>query len=179
MTRPKRLLLTGEIGVGKTRLCRRIADLGDHDGLAVHGLISPAVFEGREKVGIRAVSLRDKSIRPLAHLRGGDHEGISTGKWSFMSDTIRWGNRVLEKAVPCDLLIIDELGVLELERGEGWTQALSILDEGNFKAAVVTIRPSLLESAYQRWPSAVGVKVSSDEEIPHLAGKIYHRFQFG
>jgi len=52
------------------------------------------------------------------------------------------------------LLIIDELGPLELVRSAGYTEALKLLDEERYKDAIVVIRPSLLALAQERWPHA-------------------------
>lgn len=53
--------------------------------------------------------------------------------------------------MPCDLLIVDELGPLEFNRGEGWIAGLTAVDSGSYQSALVVIRPSLLKMAYQRW----------------------------
>jgi len=48
-------------------------------------------------------------------------------------------------------LIVDELGPLEFEREEGWIAGVSAVDSGEYQAALVVIRPSLLMMASQRW----------------------------
>ena len=37
------------------------------------------------------------------------------------AEVLAWGTRILQQATPCDLLVVDELGPLKFERGEGWT----------------------------------------------------------
>ena len=61
-----------------------------------------------------------------------------------------------------DVIIIDELGPLELEEGYGYQQALHLLDEGRYRKAVVVVRPSLLPLARVRWPAAQGVSVTGE-----------------
>ncbi len=50
-------------------------------------------------------------------------------------------------SVPCDLLVIDELGPLEFNLKVGWLSALDVVKTGQFSLALVVIRPELLEPA--------------------------------
>ena len=43
-----------------------------------------------------------------------------------------------------DYLFVDELGPLELERGEGLTNAVELLKSGESKKAFVVVRPHLV-----------------------------------
>jgi len=65
-----------------------------------------------------------------------------------------WANNVLREANGSDLLLIDEIGPLELLRGEGLTAGIDRLDGNSYKIACVVIRPSLIPSALHRWPHA-------------------------
>ena len=84
-------------------------------------------------------------------LKDKDQTGLETRHWSFFPEIVQWGNQALENAVPCDLLIVDELGPLEFTRGEGWIAGLAAVDSGSYQSALVVIRPSLLKMAGQRW----------------------------
>ena len=57
------------------------------------------------------------------------------------------GNRVIQSSIPCDLLVIDELGPLEFKLSLGWVSALEVIKTAQFRLALVVIRPELLESA--------------------------------
>jgi hypothetical protein len=61
---------------------------------------------------------------------------------------------MLKGAIPCDLLIVDELGPLEFDKGQGWLEGFRAVDSGRYRAALLTIRPSLLDRALQRWGKA-------------------------
>jgi hypothetical protein len=50
-----------------------------------------------------------------------------------------------------DLIFIDELGLLEFQRGQGFIAAFTLLDEKCFRQAIVVIRPGLVHFARNRW----------------------------
>ena len=72
-------------------------------------------------------------------------------KWKFNRVAINWGNNILRKSVPTDLLIIDEIGYLELEKGEGWNECFNVLESTQYQLALVVIRPELLTLASKRY----------------------------
>jgi nucleoside-triphosphatase len=158
------ILLTGARGAGKTNLCREAVQWARERGWLVAGLLSPARFEGTLKVGIDVVDLRTDEMRPLAQLRSRTRGpvGTHTQRWAFDDDAMAWANRTLQQAVPCDLLIVDELGPLELERGEGWTAGLVAIESRRYRQALVVIRPELVPIALSRWSHAVVTTVEEN-----------------
>ena len=52
---------------------------------------------------------------------------------------------MLCSATPCGLLVIDELGPLEVEKGKGWSSAFGILAKAEFALGLVVVRPELVE----------------------------------
>ena len=136
---PHIFLLSGESGAGKTRLCARAVALLQEANTRVAGLISPARVEFGKKTGIYAKNLLSTEQRLLA--QPGKQDGLG---WVFDPATIAWGSDVLRAAAPCDVLVVDELGPLELEKSKGWTAAFDVLKTRDYTAALITIRPSLV-----------------------------------
>lgn len=151
-------LVTGAIGAGKTTYCRRRVEEMQRSGADVAGVLSPARFEAGVKTGIDVVDLRSGERRPLAHLRtveeGGPGEGVYTRRWRFEPEALAWANQALAAATPCDLLVVDELGPLELEQGRGWTAGLAAVETRAYDEALVVVRADLLGLALARWPEA-------------------------
>jgi hypothetical protein len=71
---------------------------------------------------------------------------------------------VLSAATPCDLLIVDELGPLELVGGHGWVHALDVLRKGDFGAALVVCRPSLLDELEENLGAPPAAVFKADPE---------------
>ncbi|MGC8879331.1 MAG: nucleoside-triphosphatase [Anaerolineae bacterium] len=156
------ILLTGDRGSGKTTVCQRLAHQARAAGWDVAGLISPAVFDGGIKVAIDALNLRSGERRRLAYAWTAvtPPEELCTPAWCFDAATVAWGNQVLAHATPCDLLIVDELGTLELERDRGWTAGIAAVNTNRYRQAWVVVRRELLVVAQQLWPEARVVEVA-------------------
>ncbi len=151
MSPGKIIILTGDIQSGKTSLCRELAQKAKEEGVQLAGLLSPAVFLEGEKRGIDVINLKNWEQRHLAVLKEKDQTGLETKRWSFYPEIVQWGNQALINAVPCDLLVVDELGPLEFNQGKGWIAGLAAVDSGSYQSSLVVIRPSLLKMAGQRW----------------------------
>jgi len=157
-------LLTAEIGAGKTTFCHALVDEARAAGWDAAGILCPPVFESGVKTGILAQNLRTEESRLLAVA---SHLSLPTfhlplGNWLFDPSTITWGNEILAAALPCDLFIVDELGPLELIRGEGWLNALEALRQPKYKIGVAVVRPSLVESAQKLFPQAQTLTLPQD-----------------
>jgi len=150
----KVLILSGPIGSGKTTLCLDLVEHLKKADLVVHGIVTPPVNVNGNKVGIDLVDLQSEEKKRFASLNESVPTGLSTGKWSFDADVMNWGDQTLGHATPCQVLIVDELGPLEFERGIGFQNGVAAIDSGDFSVALVVIRPSLIMAAKQRWSTA-------------------------
>jgi len=157
----KLILLTGDRGSGKTTLLQRLIADCHFNKIDFAGLLSPAVFENGEKIAIDLLEVGSGIRRRLAETRKLNSSGIMTDHWVFDSQTIEWGNRILASLPQCGLFVLDELGPIELERGQGLIEGIAAVNRGNFRQAIVVVRPELIEDALQRWPQAEVIPVTS------------------
>ncbi|MFW5714524.1 MAG: ATP-binding cassette domain-containing protein [Brevefilum sp.] len=158
---PQILILTGLSGAGKTTWCMRLAKLAEENALKVKGILSPGVYKGDQKIAIDARDIESGVSHRLAMLRERAAAELSTPRWQFDPETVSWANQVLKEIQFCDLLILDEIGPLELLRDEGLTAGLRLLDTENYRVACVVVRSSLVPKALQRWPEAMVVSGES------------------
>ncbi|MFO7545511.1 MAG: ATP-binding cassette domain-containing protein, partial [Trueperaceae bacterium] len=158
---PKRVIVTGARGSGKSHWCERLVAAARARGWRVAGVLSPAVLQDGHKVAIDLVDLTSGTTRQLAASRRGDRAGETTERWRFDPAALTWGNDVLRCSAeaPFDLLMVDELGPLEFQRGSGLLAGLDAIDGLARGVAIVVVRPSLLEAATERWPDALVVDV--------------------
>ena len=163
MTKPQIFLLTGDLESGKTSLSLEIADLANFSGSKVSGLVSPGVFSAGSKTAIDVQDLSTGERHRLAVLKGQMETTLDTKRWSFFTEAVNWGNQALKESPASDLLIIDELGPLEFDRGQGWVEAFGLVERGEFQAALLVIRPSLIHQASSRWNIARIINLSDAE----------------
>ncbi len=171
-------IISGEIGAGKTILCAQLIQFFNQCGWQIKGLYSPAIFEKDVKTGIAVVNLATLEKRRLAiHA-----EEPNTGKdepvhWTFDPQVLRWGNDVFLSATPTELLVVDEIGPLEMKRGEGWTNALKALDSRQYRQAILVMRPALLQMAQERWPWGKIVLVENVAQVPGIVARLMASFE--
>ncbi|MFB0534847.1 MAG: nucleoside-triphosphatase [Anaerolineae bacterium] len=155
------ILLTGGRGVGKTTVCQAVAELVRRRGYRPGGVITPALYacpeHGRRdshgaKIGFEAVDVGSGEHWPLART---DQElgGPGVGPYSLDPAALARALKVLRKAaipetsttVPCDLFMLDEIGPLELEQGEGFAPILDLLPLEGPTYTLIVVRPALLD----------------------------------
>lgn len=148
------LIVSGGRGAGKTSFCLALAQAAQGAGMAVAGLVSPAVFVAARKVAIDLHDLASGEQRRLALRARADAPGTEGLGWRFEANGLAWGNRLLRAWQGSDLFVIDELGPLEFLGRGGLSEGFAALARGRFRIAVVVVRPELLGAALARWPGA-------------------------
>lgn len=151
-------ILTGDIRSGKTTWLEAGVRELEAAGVPVRGVLAPGVWRDGKKVGIENVLLPSHERVLLATPA---EEGCSTGLgWDFDANALARVNAHLTELAATSgdmrpgLLVIDEIGPLELRRGEGLTAALELLDAGPTPAwphALVVVRATLAEEARTRF----------------------------
>ena len=147
------ILLTGKRQVGKTTVCRRVAELARGRGYEPAGVLTPVVLDKDGFPAIRyALMVSDGEQRLLARTDG-NLGGPRTSRYSFDAAVFVWVIGRLRRAISqgCDLLIVDEIGPLELERGRGLAPILSDLSAGK-PPLLLVVRPVLTAQLQDRLP---------------------------
>ena len=155
------IILSGPRAAGKTTLIQKVFERLRNESVDIAGILSLPVEDNGEKVAINGLDLRSGETRRLAVRNPGLNGDLATRQWLFESQAMQWADSILEISTPCDLLVVDELGVLEFERSRGWLAGLEALDDGMYAVAIVVIRPELLDQALKRWQEATVIKLTT------------------
>ena len=178
-------ILTGDVQTGKTRWLESLINSLNENGISAQGVLAPGVWRsgndpeavkeyvdenGFEKLGIDNVLLPDnKRItfarrRDIAEAEGSLDPDAQSEKanllWHIDEDAICTVNDHLASlphptSYSKSLLVIDELGRLELLRGGGLVEAINLLEQGpsaTFPHTLVIVRAALLKEAKTRFP---------------------------
>lgn len=161
------VILTGERGVGKSTVCRETVTRAQARHYTCGGILTLGRPSGARDV----LDVRSGNLHRLT-LGAGASAALVQGRFRFDPETLAWGNDVLGRAVPCHLLVVDELGPLEIERGQGWPGAFDVLRGTDFALALVVVRPELSAQAQRRLPvgatTVLVVTVDNRDELPDV-----------
>jgi hypothetical protein len=178
-------VLSGPRGVGKSTVCGRVADEVSRRGFRVGGIVTersqaPSVFLAetdsrylvdlstgeRIPFGRRAPEDTPEAWAPAAFDPAFPLVDELTPGWEFSGQTFQFNERALVCATGADLLVVDELGPLELRGGRGWAAALPALRAREFGAALAVCRPELLDeltAALRPGAGSMGEQPTTDE----------------
>ena len=135
-------------------------------------MLLPAVIVNEQKIAIDVIDLRSAERRQLAVHNPTANYPLEF-YWRFDADALAWGNEVLLHSTPCDVLLVDELGVLEFERNQGWVAGLAAIESGAYRLGLVVIRPELLQAAQQRWPWARVLTIETVDQAKTDADRLW------
>lgn len=147
-------ILTGRVGSGKTACLKAAIPLLKDRGLRVDGYLSERVMDGENVLGYDLLVLqtgeRVRLLRCLAQ-PGGE----SVGRFTLDPEGFAAAAEVIVRSRPSDLLILDELGRLELA-GRGVRPAVDLLLKDARRNVLAVIREDLLEAYLSLFRAAGG-----------------------
>ena len=109
---------------------------------------------------------------------GGGSSGPQVGDYQFDSTALQWGQDAVARsiAVGCDLLIVDEIGRLELEQNGGFSQVLDLLETSVVQRSLLVVRTELLDKFRRRLPEVQFITFeATDANRRHLASQIINK----
>jgi nucleoside-triphosphatase len=157
------IIITGAIGIGKTTVCEKVVKIIRSSGYSCGGILTHKA--ANERLIALDIQTGEKAI-----LASTDNifDGPRTPRYSFNPEAIKFGIRAINKATDSDVLIIDELGYLELD-GEGFAKSLELVKTGRFKNSILVIRKQLLPAFLAQLgdnPAIFETTISTRDRLP-------------
>ena len=150
------LIVTGEVGTGKTTWCRRYSSWLKTQGISIGGVLCPPVFTSELKSGYEVQGLQNGRLSTMGRIiKLADFNGEKTGKYQISASGLRFATEAIAQAIEGEkaVVFIDELGRLEI-KGKGlFTAALSAYN--NALNTVTIIRKSLLDDFLKMFASVI------------------------
>lgn len=136
------IIVTGDVGTGKTSTCMDALDQLEEMDLRVGGVLSPRVIDSGVTVGYDVVDLL--SGERESFLRTGSAGGRKVGRFYFQPGGLAFTNRAISRGIDrTDLVFFDEVGRMELS-GEGLADSLEELLEADVQG-VYLVREVFVE----------------------------------
>lgn len=142
------VIITGAIGIGKTTVCRKLVGIVKNQGYTCGGILT---YKDADK-GIIIEDIQSGETGALASINE-VYPGPRTGRYFFNPEGIEFGIRAIDKGTSVALLVVDEIGYLEL-RGEGFANTLGLIEAGKVKNCILVIRRELLNAFLAQLPAA-------------------------
>ncbi|MFC1915403.1 nucleoside-triphosphatase [Chloroflexota bacterium] len=163
------IIVTGVIGIGKTTVCRKLVEILRDQGYACAGILTG-------KAADKGISIEDilSGEREILASIDDVYHGPSTDRYFFNPEGIDFGIRAIDKGIAADILIVDEIGHLEL-RGEGFAKVLELIKAGEVADCILVIRQELLPAFLPLLPAAPLIfeaTIDSRDQLPQQIGSI-------
>jgi nucleoside-triphosphatase len=162
-----RLLVVGEPRSGKTSWCSNYIERRRKSGSSVGGILSLATDRQGRRIGFNVIDLLTGQEVPFARLSSHRcfKEGKRVGDYTISKDGILFGRGAIERAVDssCDLVVVDEVGPLELS-GEGLMPAVEMALASSADLLIV-VRSSLKGALERRFPDHQFVVVADPTQL--------------
>ena len=136
-------ILSGPVHGGKTTLLEKSLPGWASRGLAFGGFLSVAVLDGRGQAEYDLLDLQEGRRLPFLR-RTGEPDAERTGPFFFVGRTLDLARAIIRKAAPGELLVVDEVGPLELE-GRGLWPALREVIFRPEQRSILVVREEILE----------------------------------
>jgi nucleoside-triphosphatase THEP1 len=147
----KIFIVTGDRASGKTSLLTALTGEFQQRQHKIGGILSPVVWMDSNRIGYDVINIQNGKRVPLCRNEP-DGTGIKIGEWIFRDDGIQFGQTALDPSslIPCDLVIIDEVGPLELDN-KVWATSIDRLIHSSTCPIILVVREHLIERVQDRW----------------------------
>jgi iron complex transport system ATP-binding protein len=138
------IIVTGAIGIGKTTVCKEVVEIVRSQGYSCGGIIT-------YKIRNEDIVIEDIRTGTTNHFASTQnvYTGPRTEKYCFNPEGIEFGIQAIEKGISSDVLVVDEIGQLELG-GQGFAKIIKQIGTDDIKNCILVIRKTLLSDFLPR-----------------------------
>lgn len=136
-------VLTGPVHSGKTTFLKRLVDDLKRKNLKTGGFLSVAVIKNKEILGYDLYDLKGEQHIPYIR-RQGEEGWERIGSYFFIPEALAHARDQLLPSRGVDILVVDEVGPLELKR-EGLWSALKQTLVSPPKGLILVVRKNILK----------------------------------
>lgn len=144
-------IISGSIHSGKTYIIKKIIAKLYKIGINTGGFISEKKYKRKKVVGYDIVKIQSKEKEVFLRLEG-DSNNDRIGKYFLYQQGITKGIDAIDDAIAneCDVIVMDEVGLLELEDKVWASKLKEVLSLKNI-ALVISVRESYVNSIIEKY----------------------------
>ena len=168
---PQVFIITGKRHSGKTGAALKLVEEYRAMGWPVAGVLAPGFMEDGRRVHIDAMDAATYKRVPLASRNGRVTDALfEYGGFSFSKSGLEFGRRSLMSFKAGSIVMIDEVGPLELE-GKGYSDEVRRLLKPGAAAVVLVVREEVLKDILREYSiDRYRIVAASSAAVPALAG---------
>ena len=137
-------LLSGPIHSGKTSLIKVIIKELQSVNIKLDGFISNPIFKNKEIIGYDLFDLKKEKPLPFI-VKFGENSWQKIGSFFFIPEGLKEANKIILRGKDADILIIDEIGPLELS-GQGVWPSLKKVISPPVTRLLLVVRENIIEN---------------------------------
>lgn len=171
----RRIAVTGKPGVGKSTVVAKAAgELADKFGLKIGGIRTAEIRKEGKREGFSIEDLVTGMTGILSHVKG---SGPRVGKYHVnLEDLAGIGAGALRNSLDCDLVVIDEIGPMELKSEEFILAVEEVLESD--RSVLAVLHRSSKHPLAQRVREEFEVLTVDEENRDDLPGIIVEMFGY-
>lgn len=144
------LIITGEVNSGKTSTVEKIISDLRAGQKNVGGVYSKGIFIENEKTGFIAVDIKSGETKQLASIQSDNNFNLNQGRFYFNPEVFREYNTNIFNSLNSDVIIIDEVGKLELDE-KGFFPSVQYLINDFAGKIIMVVRKSLADKVLNKF----------------------------
>lgn len=147
----KVFIISGAIGQGKTVLIQQIEKELQSKSITVGGILSVRVVENEVTIGYDIVDILSRKSEVFLRISN-DESLEKLGRFRIFPNGLKFGVKALNspEASLCKIIIIDEVGSLELEN-KGWANSITNILNTSSSHLIISVRDTATEQVIEKW----------------------------
>lgn len=140
------ILLFGPVGAGKTTVLASLVHKWRASGRKVAGILAHRMLEDGELAGYDLEIIGKEEQLPLARMGWTERERV--GHFGFCETALAQGRQALRESAAAEVIVVDEIGPLEL-KGKGWAKEVAELLQESNAVLILVVRQALHDHVRQ------------------------------
>jgi nucleoside-triphosphatase THEP1 len=173
MTSQKVFIISGAQGGGKTTRLKDVLSLLQKKGRSFSGFVAEGSWENNKRIAFTLVNVKTNESVPLCGLSA-KVNWQKNGRFYFNPEAIAIGEKWLGKSntSPVDLIVIDEIGIFELDN-KVWHPAFQLLLQQSNCRFIITVREGIVEQIIQKYKldkvEVFSLKTTAEEIVERIS----------